>query len=126
MPLVRISLRAGKPADYRRALGNSVHQALIDALGISPQDHFQIISEHDADSLIYDPTFLDIERTDDIVIIQITLKVGRPAELKKALFARIAETLKASPGVRPEDVFIQIHEVAAENSSYGNGLAQFG
>jgi 4-oxalocrotonate tautomerase len=126
MPLVRISLRAGKPVGYRRALGMGVHQALIDALGISPQDHFQIISEHDADGLIYDPAFLGIVRTDNIVIIQITLKVGRNAELKKALYTRIAANLKDNPGIRPEDVFIQIHEVAAENSSYGNGLAQFG
>lgn len=126
MPLVRISLRAGKSVDYRRALGAGVHQALIDALGISPQDHFQIITEHDADGLIYDPSFLGIERTDDIVIIQITLKVGRSPELKKSLYPHIVEQLKNNPGVRPEDVFIQIHEVAAENSSYGNGVAQFG
>jgi 4-oxalocrotonate tautomerase len=125
MPFVRISLRAGKTVGYRRALGAGVHQALINALGISPLDHFQVISEHDADGLIYDPTFLGIERTDDIVIIQITLKVGRSVELKKALYAQIAENLKANPGVRPEDIFIQIHEVAGENSSYGNGLAQF-
>lgn len=125
MPLVRISLRAGKSVDYRRALGAGVHQALIDALGISPQDHFQVISEHDVDGLIYDPNFLGIERTDDIVIIQITLKAGRSAELKKALYAQIATNLKHNPSIRPEDVFIQIHELAAENSSYGNGQAPF-
>ncbi len=30
MPLVRISLSAGKPADYRRAIGDGIHQAMVE------------------------------------------------------------------------------------------------
>lgn len=125
MPLVRISLREGKSADYRRAIGDAVHRAMVEAAGVPALDRFQVITEHSADSLIYDPTYLDIQRTDDIVIIQITFNAGRALEQKKALYARIAELLAENPGIRPQDVFVNLVEVAKENWSFGNGVAQY-
>ncbi len=125
MPLVRISLREGKSADYRRAIGDAVHRAMVEAAGVPALDRFQVITEHSADSLIYDPTYLDIQRTDDIVIIQITFNAGRTLEQKKALYARIAELLAENPGIRPQDVFVNLVEVAKENWSFGNGVAQY-
>ena len=56
MPLVRISLRAGKSESYRQALGDGVHQAMIEAIDAPAQDRFQIITEHSANDLIYDPS----------------------------------------------------------------------
>ena len=64
-------------------------------------------------------------RSDDVVFIQITANNTRGLEQKKALFARIAQLLGESPGLRPEDVFINIVEVAKENWSFGHGLAQY-
>lgn len=125
MPLVRISLRQGKSAAYRTALGDGVHQAMVEAINVPPLDRFQVISEHAPDGLIYDPEYLGIRRTDNIVFIQITLNAGRTLELKKALYARIVERLKQNPGVRPEDVFINLTEVPKENWSFGNGVAQY-
>jgi len=46
-------------------------------------------------------------------------------EKKKALYARIAERLADSPGVRPQDVLVSVVEVSKENWSFGNGLAQY-
>ena len=125
MPLVRIALRKGTTPDFRRVLSDSIHRAMVDTIGIPEQDKFQIITEHDDSALIYDPSYLGISRTDDVVLIQITLNAGRTLEAKKALYARIAELVRESPGVRPEDVFVSLVEVAKENWSFGNGIAQY-
>jgi 4-oxalocrotonate tautomerase len=125
MPLVRISLREGKSEQYRRALGDAVHQAMVEAIDAPPQDRFQIITEHSANDLIYDPSYLGIERSDDIVIVQITLSTGRKPGQKRKLFQRIAEILAKNPGLRPQDLMISLVEVAWENWSFGNGEAQY-
>jgi 4-oxalocrotonate tautomerase len=125
MPLVRIALREGSKPEFRRALSDSIHRAMVETIGIPEQDKFQIITEHDAGALIYDPSYLGIARSDGVVLIQITLSAGRTLEVRKALFARIVERLRERPGVRPEDVFINLVEVAKENWSFGNGIAQY-
>jgi 4-oxalocrotonate tautomerase len=125
MPLVRIALREGKPATYRQAVGDQVHRAMVEAINVPALDRFQVITEHPAAGLIYDPAYLDIDRTDDVVFIQITLNAGRTLDQKRALYARIAELLAEDPGVRPQDVLVNLVEVARENWSFGNGVAQY-
>ena len=125
MPLVRIALRQGKPAAYRRAVGESVHRAMVEAINVPPLDRFQLITEHGQDELVYDPSYLDIERTDDVIFVQITLNAGRTTDQKRALYAHIVELLKDKPGVRPEDVLINLVEVPKENWSFGKGIAQY-
>jgi phenylpyruvate tautomerase PptA (4-oxalocrotonate tautomerase family) len=125
MPLVRISLRAGKPEAHRTAIADAVHRAMVETINVPAQDRFQIITEHDAAGLVYDPSYLGISRTDDLVVVQITLNAGRTTEMKKALYARLAELLAASPGVRREDVLVSLVEVTKENWSFGNGVAQY-
>jgi 4-oxalocrotonate tautomerase len=125
MPLVRIDLRKGKPPAYRAAIGDGVHRALVETMNVPVKDRFQLITEHPAEELVYDPSYLEIARTDDVVFVQITLSAGRTVELKKALYARIVEHLATAPGVRREDVFISLVEVAKENWSFGNGIAQY-
>ena len=125
MPLVRIALRKGTKPEFRRAVADGVHRAMVETIKVPEQDRFQVITEHDESSLIYDPSYLGISRSDGVVLIQITLNTGRTVELKKALFARIAQLLRESPGVRPEDVFVSLVEVPKENWSFGNGIAQY-
>jgi len=125
MPLVRIALRQGQPADFGKKIGEVVFRKMQETIGVPPNDNFQIITNHDANGLIYDPIYLDIQRTDGIVIIQITISEGRSVELKKNLFKAIADTLHAELGVRREDVFINLIEVKKENWSFGNGVAQY-
>ena len=86
MPLVRISLIEGKSADYRRKIGDVVHQAMVETINCPPQDRFQTISEYPKGNFLYAPVYLDIPHTDDLVMIQITLNEGRTVELKKALY----------------------------------------
>ena len=80
MPLVRIDLREGASSDYRKALGDGVHRAMIEAFAIPPDDRFQVISEHPHEGLIYDRTYLGIQRSDKVVFVQIffTVRVTFP------------------------------------------------
>ena len=125
MPLVRISLLQGKPESYRSAISDAVHRAMVETINVPAQDRFQILWEHARGSLVYDPSYLDIARSDDLVIVQITLNAGRTIEMKKALYARMAELMAASPGLRREDLLVSLVEVAKENWSFGNGVAQY-
>ena len=125
MPLVRIDLREGKTAEYRSKIGDMVYQAMLETIQMPEHDRFQVITEHAEDGLVYDPSYLGIHRTDDVVFIQITLNKGRTLEQKKALYARIAELLAREPGLRPEDVLINLVECAKEDWSFGNGIASY-
>lgn len=124
MPLVRIDLQKGA-ADRGKKIGEAVYLQMVATLNVPPNDNFQIIAEHDQNSLIHDPGYLGIARTDGIVIIQITLNEGRSTEMKKAFYAAVAEHLHAELGIRKEDVFINLVEVKKENWSFGNGMAQY-
>ena len=125
MPLVRISLRQGKSEEYKKALADGVHRAIVEGADVPPQDRFQIITEHPASGLIYDPSYLGIQRSDDIVMVQITLSTGRKLAQKRKLMKRMAEILQENPGLRPQDLMINLVEVAWENWSFGNGEAQY-
>jgi phenylpyruvate tautomerase PptA (4-oxalocrotonate tautomerase family) len=125
MPLVRIDLREGITPEYRKAMADGVHQAMIDAIAIPPKDRFQVISEYKSGDLIYNTNYLDVKRTDKVVFVQITLSTGRKPAQKRALFKRMAELLAKSPGLRPEDLVVNLVEVSWENWSFGNGEAQY-
>ncbi|SRR5690606_9038072 len=125
MPFVQISLRAGKPSAYRQALCDGVYEAMRETFNVPADDQFMTVSEHDATNFRYGASYLDVARSDNLVFIQITANATRSADQKKALYQCIAERLGANPGVRPEDVFVNIVEVAPENWSLGHGLAQY-
>jgi 4-oxalocrotonate tautomerase len=124
MPLVRIAMRKGKPAPYRRAIADGVHAAMVEVANVPPQDRFQILTEHAPEDLISDASYLGIARTDDIVMIQIALN-QRPTSMKLALYQAIADRLAGDPGLRREDVLISLVPVAPEDWSFGNGKAQY-
>ena len=125
MPLLHISLRAGRSDAYRQAIFDSLYSAMHETFNVPADDQFMTITEHDAANFRFSASYLGISRSDDVVFIQITANNTRTVEQKKALFRRIAELLSESPGIRPEDVFVNIVEVAKENWSLGNGLAQY-
>jgi len=125
MPLVHIALRAGKPEAYRQAIFDSIYQAMRETFNVPEDDQFMTMTEHEAANFRYSPTYMDVARSDDLVFIQITANNTRNLEQKKALFRRTAELLGEKPGLRPEDVFVNLVEVAKENWSFGHGLAQY-
>jgi 4-oxalocrotonate tautomerase len=125
MPLIHISLRAGKPEAHRRAIFDSRYRAMRETLNVPEGDQFMTISEHDAANFRYGDGY-GVARSTDVVYIQITVFNTRTVEEKKALFRRIAELLGQNPGIRPEDVFVNVVDAAKENWSvgHGHGLAQ--
>jgi 4-oxalocrotonate tautomerase len=126
MPLVRVSLRKGKPAAYRKAILDGIYQAMISTFNVPNEDRFMVINEHDEPDFSYSPTYFNIARSDDLILIQLTVSNTRNVAQKKALFRQIVENLKAAnPGVRPEDVFINLVEVDPANWSFGHGIAQY-
>lgn len=125
MPLVRISVIEGKSESYLHKAGDAVHRAMVETINVPALDRFQVITEHSKSHFIYDPTYLNIRRSDDLIIIQITLNQGRTTEMKRALFKRIAELIHQELSVRSEDVLVNLVEVSKENWSFGNGEAQY-
>ena len=125
MPLVRISLIEGRSAEYRKKIGDVVHQAMVEAINCPAQDRFQLITEHTKENFLCAPEYLGIPHTDDLMVIQITLNEGRTVELKKALYQAIASGLNVAVSVNIQDVFISLVEVKKENWSFGNGVAQY-
>jgi 4-oxalocrotonate tautomerase len=123
MPFARISLKKHVSPETQHAIANAVQDALVGAIGVPPQDRFQVV-ETFPDGVFYDPTFLGISRDDGIVMVEIHLSIGRTVEQKQALYKQIADNL-AKTGVRPENVFIHLMETTPANWSFGNGIAQY-
>jgi phenylpyruvate tautomerase PptA (4-oxalocrotonate tautomerase family) len=125
MPLVRIDLRKGKPAAYARAIGEAVHRAMVETIDVPVRDHFQVITEHDSDHLIYDRSYLGVERSDSVVFVQVVMSSGRDVAKKQSFYARIAALLRENPGIAAEDVVITLVENEREDWSFGKGEAQY-
>jgi 4-oxalocrotonate tautomerase len=125
MPFVRIDLARGKSADFRKGIGEIIYRAMTEVIDVPADDKFQIITEHAPEDLNFAPSYLGIAHSPGIVLIQITLSAGRSVERKKAFYQRIADDLHAELGIRKEDVVINLVEVAKENWSFGNGIAQY-
>jgi 4-oxalocrotonate tautomerase len=126
MPLVRISVSSGKSAAYLQAISTAVHEELVEVFKIPPDDRFQVITEYTAGTRLVRPkSYLGNEYSDDLIVIQITANDGRTVEQKKALYRGIAQKLAKTPGLRPQDVVINLVEVRKENWSFGNGEAPY-
>ena len=125
MPLVRIDLIRGKPAAFRKQIGEIVYTAMREVINVPADDKFQVIAQHDSDELNVADNYLGNSYTRDIILIQITLNAGRTIEMKKAFFKRISDDLHEQLKVRREDVVINLVEVAKENWSFGGGVAQY-
>lgn len=125
MPLVRIDLQKGKDASYRRKAGQIVYEAMVATSGVPKNDHFQIIGEHSAENFVFDPDYLGIHRSSDLIMVQIFFNEGRSVAQKQALYKAIADGLSTELKLRREDVLITLVEVKKENWSFGNGIAQY-
>jgi len=125
MPFVRVDLAKGKSAEYRKTIGEIIYTAMTETINVPADDKFQVITEHAPEELNFPKSYLGIEYSKDIVLIQITLNAGRTVDMKKAFYKRIADDLHTQLKIRREDVFIGLVEVAKENWSFGNGIAQY-
>lgn len=125
MPLVRIDLNAGKSAQYRQTIGEIVYRAMVGILNSPEDDKFQVLTDHPNGDLNVTQSYLGIEHTSDVILIQITLNLGRSTEQKRAFYKRVADDLNSQLGLRREDVIINLVETGKENWSFGNGEAPY-
>ncbi|WP_017623654.1 tautomerase family protein [Nocardiopsis chromatogenes] len=126
MPFVRIdALKAGP--ERLDALGRAVHDSLVEVVGVPENDRFQVLTSHDGvrSTVCYDDEYLGVRHDDDLVFVSLTMRSGRPPELKRALYRRIAQRAWEYAGTEPRNVFIGVTENESVDWSFGDGVAQY-
>ena len=93
MPLTRVSLLKGKSPAYRAAILDSLYRAMRETFGVPEDDRFMVLTEHERGDFLFGATYLGIARSDDLVIIQLTVSDTRGLQQKQALYVRIVELL---------------------------------
>jgi phenylpyruvate tautomerase PptA (4-oxalocrotonate tautomerase family) len=124
MPLVRIDVIEGRSDEELRQLADAVQDVMLDVFAAPPRDRYQVIHEHRPGRVIVEDTGLGFERSDGVVVIQVTQQ-GRDESQKKALYAALAQALQTKAGVRPEDLIVSIVANTTADWSFGLGRAQF-
>jgi phenylpyruvate tautomerase PptA (4-oxalocrotonate tautomerase family) len=125
MPLVRIDVVEGRRTpEELRCLADAVQDVMLDVFAAPPGDRYQVITEHRPGQLICEDTGLGIERTDDLVVLQV-FQQGRSEEQKRALYAGLARRLEEATGVSPSDLVVSVATNTREDWSFGLGRAQF-
>ena len=114
MPLVRIDMIKGKSDEYKKTMFDCVHEGLMESIGIEDWDRFQRIVEIDRKDFE-----TPAEKTDDFMIIEITMFKGRTKEQKKSLIEGVTSKLVDRLKIQPTDVFIVINEPDNENWGLG-------
>lgn len=125
MPLVKVYLPQGKDAAFRQAVGDAIHQALVAEANVPPDDRFQLFVGLAPDEVNFHSTYGGVERSSELIIIEITLNSGRSVEVKCRLYAAIAAELERAAAIRKDDVLISLVEVTKENWSFGGGRATY-
>jgi 4-oxalocrotonate tautomerase len=125
MPLVRIAIPKTMTVEQQKALSDAVHEAMVETINVPAADRFQIITRHEPQDLIIDPTFLDVPRSDGATIIHITLRTGRTNDQKRSLYQRIAMMAEKKAEIRPADIMVVLTENTLPDWSFGNGVAHY-
>lgn len=122
---MKLYLRRGKSPEFKRSAADAVHEALVAHANVPQDDRFQIIHELDEGSLIAHPSYGGVSRSENLIIIEVTLNAGRTIDVKRNLYADIVARLNRAVDVRPDDVLISLVEVTKENWSFGGGRATY-
>ncbi|MCC6198380.1 MAG: tautomerase family protein [Burkholderiales bacterium] len=126
MPLVRINIARTASTELVRAVSDVVYEAMTGAANVPANDKFQIITRHSEDELVYPADgYLGVTYTPGIVFIQVTWNSGRSIDVKKAFYKAVAEGIAQRAGIRIQDVWISLIDVAREDWSFGNGQMQY-
>jgi len=122
MPLVTVTLRKGKSLEFKGAVLSAVHRALV-ASGVPEADRFQRVLELGPDDFRFDPSYPDVsaQRTDDFVLIEVLLSVGRSVKIKRKILADIVDSLASAPGLHPDNVMVVFKETSWENWAFAGG-----
>lgn len=125
MPLTRVILARGKSPAHRAAILDGLYAAMRESFTVPENDFFMVVEEVEPENFRYSRDYLAIARSDDFIIVQLTVSNTRSVSQKKALYKAIVDRLGANPGLRPEDVMINLVETLPANWSFGNGVAHY-
>ncbi len=125
MPLVKFNVPQSLSGERLAGLRTAVHQALVENANVPSDDLFHVVHRLDATSLTVDPAFLGIERSQEVVIVEITFRMGRTEIQKQALYREIARLAQARAALRPEDIMVVLTENTSLDWSFGAGVAQY-
>jgi phenylpyruvate tautomerase PptA (4-oxalocrotonate tautomerase family) len=125
MPLVRISVYDKTPAEKRRIIADSVYDAMRATLGIPENDRFIVITGHSGENISIDPGFMGMHRTENFVLINVTLRAGRSVEVKQSFYRELARLLEERAAISPDNVMIVLSPNSLEDWSFGRGEAQY-
>lgn len=121
MPFIRVAVKKGTSQTKKTSIVDGIHQALIDSIGMPPDELFNLVSEYAPEDFFYSRSFNGIARSSELVVIEITLRRGRSDAMKKSLYANIAANLEKNADISPKDVYIFMHENDYSDWSAGNG-----
>src|SRR5262249_37459178 len=125
MPLAKIHVLEGQYDEARLArVSSAVQDGLVSALGIPPDDFFQIIHVLPRNQFLHTPSFLGLNYSDDLILLELTFISGRPKETRLGLLKALNKGVASAAGVYRDDLLLVVHEIPGENVSFGRGLAQ--
>jgi hypothetical protein len=125
MPLAKIHVLDGQYDELRLGrVSSAVQNGLISALGIPPEDFFQIIHILPRSQFLHTPSFLGLTYSDDLILLEVTFISGRPKEKRLELLKALNDGVVSAAGISPDDLVIMLYETPGENISFGRGLAQ--
>ncbi len=123
MPFTRISLLAGKSADYLAAVSDSLDRALVECFDVPANDRFVAIHQHRPEELIFDRSYRGGPRSDDFILFHVTTGKARSNDTKRAFYRRLVAHLAEAPGIRPEDVMVVVANSTFEDWSFASGIS---
>ncbi|MCQ4118746.1 tautomerase family protein [Rhodococcus tibetensis] len=124
MPLIRLDVIEGRSAAEITTLLDAVHDAVVKAFEVPDRDRYQVVSSHPAQEMVVHDTGLGIERTRDVVLIQVTSR-PRTTVQKEVFYRTVVELLDTNCGISANDVMVCITENSDADWSFGNGEAHF-
>jgi phenylpyruvate tautomerase PptA (4-oxalocrotonate tautomerase family) len=116
MPLVKVEILKGKSHEYKKALLNAIHQAMVTTLKVPEDDRIQRLYEIELDNFEY-PKY----KTENFILIELTIFKGRSYETKKSLYKTIVDNLESALKIKRTDVLIVLHEPPLENWGTAGG-----
>jgi hypothetical protein len=125
MPLAKVHVLDGQYDEVRLGkVSEAIQGALVEVLGVPPDDFFQIIHVLPRNRFLHTPSFLGMKYSDDFIVLELAFISGRPKETRLALLKELNARIVAGARISPDDLMIQLSEGPGENFSFGQGLAQ--
>lgn len=122
MPFVRTAVPSGLEQSRKLLIVRGIHEALVEGIGMPADELFNLVTEYRDGEFFYDRSFNGIARSENLIVVEITMRRGRSDAMKRALYAAIARNLEVTAVVSPKDVFVFLHENDYSDWSVGNGV----